>query len=915
MVSLARYLSATFLLLTAFCAFGHSEHDKARFVAPQGQDIGHCANVLRPCKTIRYAALKANKGDKVLVASGTYKIEHIEDLFYLQSNIVPIKGGFNRFDHYQNQSPNINVSTLVGIPPKYAAKLEHNGFNVITDTKSLNQNKVLSDKLLAYQHLSQAQQDIVCVDGLAGDYPCQNIDLLAHMPLSDFSLNASAGNDVWGHVDLNTGKEYAIIGLNRGTAVVDVTDPTAPVEVGAISGKSVTWRDIKVYQFFDRTLNLWQAYAYVTLDGSSANYTDNVTIIDLNNLPHSISEVEKNTSVYKAHNVYISNVDYSLNIANSSATPLLHLIGTNRKSGQYLNYDLSDPSKLTLITDNYSSSHSNGGRPYSHDGASMTITDERKNSDCVNAQSFCTVFIDFNETEMLLWDITERTQVSSLGKGTYSNAQYVHSGWSSEDNQYIFVHDELDERNLGINSTLRVFDISNLQQPTLAGTWTGAYNAIDHNGFVRGNRYYMSNYERGLTVLDITNPLSPVEVGYFDTFTAGNNSSFSGAWGVYPFLPSGHILISDINSGLYILKDNTKSSAKGQFSFSSADTTTAQGTILTLSVTRNGTDLEDSVSIDYQIIQGSAESESDYIAQSSNLIWPANDNSAKLITIEIKEDITGTELKEKFFVRLFNPTNGATLGQYSYTTIHIDGVTDSGAATFNTQATSIAENSGQYIAEVNRIGNTEGELSLSYELISEQATLGEDVQPLSGQLTWADGENDTKHITVTLIDDQQEENNEDITLVLTPIDNARIGTYGELTITIADDDQNTAPTVSINENFQANTGQFVTLTAQASDPEDDAMSYLWQQTAGTSVELSKADTLSATFTAPNSAENLTFSFTATDFKGAASTAEVTVTLVAPTATPSTTSKSSGGGGLAWLSLLLTLVFATRRKNP
>ena len=102
----------------------------------------------------------------------------------------------------------------------------------------------------------------------------------------------------------------------------------------------------------------------------------------------------------------------------------------------------------------------------------------------------------------------------------YPNARYTHSGWWTEDGRYLFVHDELDERDFNLNTTVRVFDMANLRAPVLAGSWVGPTRAIDHNGYVRGNRYYFSNYSEGLTVLDITNPATPTRVGFFDTFPA-----------------------------------------------------------------------------------------------------------------------------------------------------------------------------------------------------------------------------------------------------------------------------------------------------------------------------------------------------------------------------------------------------------
>ncbi|WP_286233371.1 choice-of-anchor B family protein [Thalassotalea sediminis] len=901
-------LVAIAVLITALFSsqiLAHSEHDRARFVAPDGQDIGKCDNALRPCQSIAYAVTQANKGDKVLVASGEYHINDANELFYLKSKIVPIRGGYNKFDHFQNQSPATNISTLVGIPHEFASELASNGFNIITDRKALKQDDRLKAKLAAYKSMQSVQQNVSCDNGKAGSYSCENVDLLGHLPLSALSTNSGAGSDIWGHVDLNTGKEYAIIGLERGTSVVDVSDPSNPTEVGAVSGRAVVWRDIKVYQYFDKNIGLWQAYAYVTLDGASPNNTEYVTIIDLNNLPHSINIVEKNQTVYSAHNVYISNIDYTLNIANPGTTPILHLAGTNKSSGQFLNYDLSDPKTLTQITDTYQSDQSTGSRPYTHDAASMTITDDRKDTDCVNAQAFCTVFFDFNESEFLLWDITDTTKTTDLGRATYSGAQYVHSGWSTEDNNYVFVHDELDEVNLGINSTLRIFDITDLTNPTQVGSWIGDTSAIDHNGFVRGNRYYMSNYERGLTILDITNPSSPELVGYFDTFTPSDNASFNGAWGVYPYLPSGNILVSDINSGLFIFKDNTLNEAQGTLAFNQAKVSTNDNETLTLTIEREGAEpTNEAVTVDYIVIPGSAEANNDFQVSNGKLTWAENDIAAKTIDINITANNMEIENNESFFIKLYNPTNGASLGHNSYINVTINGEPDYGAASFALANTTVPETQETLSIAVNRLGNSQGDISFSYQLQGIEATIDEDVLATAGQLTWADGNNDTQYIDIILLDDDLEEQPETFTITLTTIANGRIGTNGTVTVTIVDDETNNAPTVTLGENFQVNTGQTVNLSASAQDADNDDMTYLWQQTDGANVEITNADQLEASFIAPSSATTLTFSFTATDFRGEATTESVSITVVAPTVTKPNSGGSSGGGAWFWLMLLL-----------
>ena len=151
--------------------------------------------------------------------------------------------------------------------------------------------------------------------------------------------------------------------------------------------------------------------------------------------------------------------------------------------------------------------------------------------------------------------------LSSTG---YTNAYYTHSGWWSEDKRFIFLQDELDEQVARVNTTMRIFDISNLAAPKHVGKWTGDKRCIDHNSFVVGTRLYMSTYRCGLTVLDVTDAKNPHEVGFFDTFISmrKNTAQFQGSWGVYPFLPSGSLLVSNIEDGLFILRESKQPTPK-----------------------------------------------------------------------------------------------------------------------------------------------------------------------------------------------------------------------------------------------------------------------------------------------------------------------------------------------------------------
>ena len=101
-----------------------------------------------------------------------------------------------------------------------------------------------------------------------------------------------------------------------------------------------------------------------------------------------------------------------------------------------------------------------------------------------------------------------------------------------------------------------IFDLQDLDSPQLHATYTGTTAAIDHNGYVNGNTFYLSNYTAGMRAIDISDIANGnlVEVGFFDTYPQNNTASFNGVWSVYPYFESGKILVNDINSGLFIIK-------------------------------------------------------------------------------------------------------------------------------------------------------------------------------------------------------------------------------------------------------------------------------------------------------------------------------------------------------------------------
>jgi choice-of-anchor B domain-containing protein len=892
------------LLTLAFSQgiLAHAEHDKARFVANNGIDEGLCNNRFRPCKTVTYAAQQAAKGDKILVAQGQYQISSEQDLLYISGQVVPVLGGFDQIDQYQNQNPDTFITSLSGVPADFAEQLSQQGFHVIRDSKSLPQVNLLakSSGFSALNLMQKSQTASNCDNGSAAGFACENISLLSHLALSDFPSSPNAGNDIWGHIDLNTGKEYAIIGLSNAISVVDVSEPESPVIVGSISGQATSWRDIKVWQYFDSNANRWQAYAYATAD----NVSEGLTIINLSGLPQSISLVTRQTLDASAHNVYISNVDYGLNIALTGTEPLLHVAGSSRSNGAFRSYSLLNPESLSLQYQMAGASRND----YTHDASSLLITDSRAQTDCVNATDIgCNVLLDFNENTLRIWDHSRANQAVELSSSNYPLAEYTHSGWWTEDKQFVIVHDELDEQRHNINTTLNIFEISSLTQPSLVGTWTGPTRAIDHNGFVRGNHYFMSNYERGMTVLDITQAASPSQIGFFDTYPVSNNAAFNGAWGVYPFLPSGIILVSDINSGLFVLRDDTLTTNNNSVAFSLSQLSLDEGESSQITVNKSGSD---SGSVAYEIISGSATTADRQISQ-GELSWAANDNASQFIPVTINTDDV-EESEEVFFVRLVNPRNGLALSYPNIIQVKINGVARTGNINFVQRELKVKENDGAVQIQLERLGGSSGQIVINYFVQSDSAVLDQDVILTAGSLVWDDGDSSLRNLQFSLIDDDLAETDESFLLVLQSAESGFLGEQNTLRVTIYDDESNQAPLANAGENLQLNPRQVSQLRGTGSDPEGRTVSYLWQQTSGTAVTLNNATMANSNFTAPASAGTLVFSFTVTDDFGLSTTDSVQITVINNTGND--TNSSSGGGSLFALLGLAMLILALRWKR-
>ncbi|HLU50593.1 MAG TPA: choice-of-anchor B family protein [Flavobacteriaceae bacterium] len=366
-----------------------------------------------------------------------------------------------------------------------------------------------------------------CENGFAGSYPCDGYDLLAHFNLN--VLNASSGNDSWGWTDPEDGKEYAIVCLDNGTAFFDISDPVNTVYLGKLptqTGNSI-WRDAKVYN----------NYVFVVSD---ANPGHGMQVFDLTRLRN-----VNNPPVTFSNDAHYDQFGSAHNIAINEETGYAYVIGSPTFNGGPHIINIQNPLNPTFAG-GYSD------HDYTHDA--QIVNYFGPDTDYQGRE----IFVGSNAYQVVILDVTEKNNIQFISSLDYNNVEYTHQGWFTEDQRYFILGDELDEVEFGFNTRTLVLDLTDLDNPTIKHQFNGATGAIDHNGYVVGDKFYLANYTAGVRVYDISdidnNNIN--EVGYFDTYPQNNNTSFNGVWNVYPFFKSGCLVIGDMDRGFFLIRDS-----------------------------------------------------------------------------------------------------------------------------------------------------------------------------------------------------------------------------------------------------------------------------------------------------------------------------------------------------------------------
>lgn len=322
-------------------------------------------------------------------------------------------------------------------------------------------------------------------------------------------------NEIWGWHNPVDDREYAVIGVADGTYIFDVSNTDSCYVSDYIPGKDRAdiHRDFKTYG----------NYLYGVADEGNGS----LQIIDMSTLPNSATLVYDNDSlVRQSHNIFIDN-------------GVLYMVSPKTPNGNISGLRMLDiatnPTNPTIIAD--------FSLPIGH-GTHVHDLYVRDNI------AYCS-----NGTAgFYIYDVSNPNNVLTLNSiATYDEQGYNHNSWLSDDGNTLFFADET--HGMGIKS----YDISDINNISLNTIFRSHVGAIPHNHFVKGDSLYVSYYHDGVYVFNIEDPKCPYVTAYYDTYEEKHGYySYQGAWGVYPYLPSGTILGSDFENGLFVIElENT----------------------------------------------------------------------------------------------------------------------------------------------------------------------------------------------------------------------------------------------------------------------------------------------------------------------------------------------------------------------
>ncbi len=302
-------------------------------------------------------------------------------------------------------------------------------------------------------------------------------------------------NDCWGYS--GGGREYAFLGEFSGVSIIDITDPAGIYEVAYIPGFSSGWRDMKTFQ----------NYLYIVNESGGG-----LQIVDLSSLPTSAVLVNTWDGLFTSHNIFVD-----------EPAGIMYAEGEGEAAVRVISLaDPVNPVQLSTLGIECHDFYAANGRLFVAEGGQRSIG---------------------------IYDVSNPAQPELLKRMTIPNSGYAHNVWVSADGNFMMTTEET------AHKTVKMWDVGNLQQISLLSEYLGE-SKLAHNIFIKNNLAYLSHYTSGMKIIDISDPGNIFEVGGYDTYQPGDATTFRGAWGVYPFTANGSILISDMQSGLYVVDYN-----------------------------------------------------------------------------------------------------------------------------------------------------------------------------------------------------------------------------------------------------------------------------------------------------------------------------------------------------------------------
>lgn len=396
---------------------------------------------------------------------------------------------------------------------------------------------------------SQGSRAARCRNGMAGEYPCDNVNLLGHLTLAEIGAKneTEIGNDSWGWVDRRTKREYAIVGRSDGTAFVEITNPRKPRFVAdlptQVDSSRDAWRDIKVYR----------DHAYVVAE----HYGHGMQVFDLTRLRDIDRDEEPKTVA--ADTVY-TGVSNTHNLDINTDSGFAYLVGTNTcgngaENGGLHMVDIRNPRKPTFAGCATAELPAAPINNYVHDSQCVNYRGPDRD---YRGREIC---FGSNEQAVLIYDVTDKSDPKVISQTIYPQATYTHQGWLTEDGKYFVFNDELDEltaRSPGDLQTTYQVNVDNLDSPGIVVASPNNTASTDHNLYIKDKVIYESNYTSGLRLFDAKDvPTTDLrEIGYFDVYPENDDDGFEGGtWSNYSrYRDDDIVTVSSIDRGLFVLE-------------------------------------------------------------------------------------------------------------------------------------------------------------------------------------------------------------------------------------------------------------------------------------------------------------------------------------------------------------------------